>query len=174
MIHCGDCSTLRRGQGGIKIGGRALPTVATLCPCLSLERAVLLEPVPVVLDIPTFLGSSYAIFDYPMRVCPGEGVLFKPFITSVAVPNYPSGDLSFEALSRIYGGITEGCTYDGFSSPMAYCNNVDGVIFDSGTALQPTTSGDWLYAYNRITVAFPYDLGDVPILELTYNYSPSL
>jgi len=172
-MSCKHCGAMRRGQGGIEIGGRVTLTMLPGCPCSELIRIP--DDVEVTERI-TFdpLSPGVTVYNkvYLRRFCPALTGTITPIGLDVVCINYPDEDLYITFVMQNYP--------KSFGTCEPYIIGGSNGFFSWITGLEPfnvpfsTTGGigqAWIPQFTLDVVQLVEPFDDPPIVDVTYKFS---
>lgn len=168
-MQCNHCPSMRAGQGGLRIGGRALPTILPGCPCSALPR--FRDGVTTTLpDIPLFTFGWPYFMEYRARwrMCPQHEAMMTPKILDVVLNDGVQSDFDVLAALTARPGIVESCSDDIGTPPLGVTQWENGVVTREDSFFTPVVPGEYLSFFFDITVT---NIGVIPPFDLTCNFT---
>jgi len=169
-MNCNHCSHLRRGEGGVKIGGRASLTTLAPCPCSTYPRLNDEGVHSLTFTVPIWVVPTYAEGFFQYRWCASRFGTMTPRILSVEFLNYDEADFFWQFFLQGYRPSMPDCSLDTYHALTftAYRSSMGDDFYQSFVAypfldnfLLPRW---WLYMYAA------YDLPYEPIVRISYRF----
>lgn len=171
-MGCKHCGALRRGEGGLKIGGRALATLVPGCPCAGLPRVVYGEDQSKW-PLETTIVYDY-FYNYAMnwRFCSVAPSLVRFEITSVECLNVDSPALFISAAANICFGSPDGCSRLGAFDPIGQSGWNNAGFPTVTTPFETGLTGEFYVIEISVAVVDDVPFIEVPLLRINYNCNP--
>jgi len=171
-MQCDHCQAMRRGEGGLNLGGVVSAVIVPGCPCSALPRIPddsLYNDFGIA--IPTAAGNYSGYTTVERRFCALEDGLVIPELVDIECTNYDLSDLETELIINVFGGATDGSCGAGGLTLICFSYWVDGNPISEGNFNSSTIPGTWYYVQVFLNVNNTISpFVDPPIFNLKYEF----